>query len=270
MVLGPESRDIRGKFILLGTGTSVGVPTIGCGCSVCRGGKPRNQRTRTAAIAGLPRGNLLIDTPPDLRMQLLREGIGIVHSVLFTHAHADHLFGLDDLRLFPLFLGRPMPLYVEPEVERVIRRSFGYAFEDRRPETHVGSRPQLALHSIDESVFEVLGAPIVPIRLQHGPYFQVFGFRIGDLAYCTDTNGISESGWGRLEGLDTLVLDALRNRPHPTHFSLEEAITVAEKLKPRRTIFTHISHELDYDTINAQLPRGMELGYDGMQLPLPL
>jgi len=270
VVVGPESRDIRGKFILLGTGTSVGVPTIGCGCPVCRGGRPRNQRTRSAAIAGLPRGNLLIDTPPDLRMQLLREGIGLVHSVLFTHAHADHLFGLDDLRLFPLFLGHAIPLFAEPDVERIIRQSFSYAFEQRLPETHVGSRPQLAVHSIDESLFEVMGSPIAPIRLQHGPHFRVLGFRIGDLAYCTDTNGISPSGWARLEGLDTLVLDALRNRPHPTHFSLEEAIAVARQLNPRRTVFTHMSHELDYDTVNAQLPHGIELGYDGMELPLPL
>ena len=266
----PESRDIRGKFVLLGTGTSVGVPTIGCGCSVCRSGKPKNQRTRSAAVVGLPEGNLLIDTPPDLRVQLLREEIGIIHSVLFTHAHADHLFGLDDLRLFPFYLGHPVPLYAEPDVERVIRETFSYAFEDLRPETHVGSKPQLTFHSIGESRFELLGTPIVPIRLQHGPHFRVLGFRIGDLAYCTDTNEISESGWARLQGLDTLVLDALRDRPHPTHYSLEEATAVAQQLKPRRTIFTHMSHELDYDTINARLPQGMELGYDGMELPLPL
>ncbi|MFO7905929.1 MAG: MBL fold metallo-hydrolase [Pirellulaceae bacterium] len=248
----------------------MGVPTIGCGCSVCRGGKPRNQRTRSAAIAGLPGGNLLIDTPPDLRTQLLREGVGLVHAVLYTHAHADHLFGLDDLRLFPLSLGYPLPLYAEPDVERVIRESFRYVFENLTVETHVGSRPQLALHSIGESPFAVLGTRIIPIRLQHGPHFRVLGFRIGDLAYCTDTNGISESGWARLQGLDTLVLDALRNRPHATHFGLEEAIAVAKQLKPRRVIFTHMSHEFDYDTVNARLPRGMELGYDGMQLPLPM
>lgn len=270
MVVGPESRDIRGRFILLGTGTSVGVPTIGCGCPVCRGGKTRNQRTRSAAIVGLPHGNLLIDTPPDLRAQLLREQIGIVHSVLYTHAHADHLFGLDDLRLFPLSLGYPLPLYAEPDVERVIRETFRYAFENLTAETHVGSRPQLSVHSIGESAFEILNTPIVPIRLQHGPHFRVLGFRIGDLAYCTDTNGISESGWARLQGLETLVLDALRNRPHATHFSLEEAIAVAKQLKPRRVVFTHMSHEFDYDTVNARLPSGMELGYDGMELPLPL
>ena len=270
MVFKAESRDIRGKFILLGTGTSVGVPTVGCGCNVCRGGKPRNQRTRSAAIVGLPEGNLLIDTPPDLRTQLLREGIGVVHSVLYTHAHADHIFGLDDLRLMPFYLGHAVPLYAEPNVEQVIRRSFSYAFENKSPETHAGSKPQLTFHAIDESNFELLGAQVVPIRLHHGPHFRVLGFRIGDLAYCTDTNKISNEGWAQLQGLDTLVLDALRDRPHPTHYSLEEAIAVAQQLKPRRTVFTHMSHELDYEPVSARLPQGMELGYDGLQLPLPL
>jgi phosphoribosyl 1,2-cyclic phosphate phosphodiesterase len=263
----PASKDIRGQLVLLGTGTSVGVPMIGCDCPVCTGGHPRNQRTRSAVIAGLPGGNLLIDTPPDLRFQLLREGIGIVHSALFTHAHADHIFGLDELRLFPFYLGHPVPLFAEEDVERAIRQTFSYAF-DNRPVTHAGAVPQLQFHTIDLSPFEVLGARVTPIRLQHGPRFRVLGFRIGNLAYCTDTNQISESGWALLEGLDTLVLDALRDRPHPTHFSLEQAIAVAERVQPRRTVFTHISHELDHDTINARLPPSMELGYDGMSLPL--
>jgi phosphoribosyl 1,2-cyclic phosphate phosphodiesterase len=261
------SKDIRGQFVLLGTGTSVGVPTIGCGCAVCVGGKPRNQRTRCAAIAGLPGGNLLIDTPPDLRFQLLREGIGIVHSVLFTHAHADHLFGLDDLRLFPFYLGHPVPLYAERDVEATIRQAFGYAF-DHRPVTHAGAVPQLEFHTIDQTPFDVWGTRITPVRLRHGPHFRVLGFRIGNLAYCTDTNELDPSAWALLGGLDTLILDALRERPHPTHFSLAEAIAVAERLAPRRTVFTHMSHDLDYDEVNAQLPRSMELGYDGMCLPL--
>ncbi len=266
----PKSKDIRGQFILLGTGTSVGVPTIGCPCAVCTGGKLRNQRTRSAAIVGLPKGNLLIDTPPDLRTQLLREGIGIVHSVLFTHAHADHIFGLDDLRLFPFYLGHPVPLFAEQEVEQAIRQAFSYAFEPKRPLTHEGAIPQLTFHTIDESIFEVLGTRVTPIRLQHGPHFRVLGFRIGNLAYCTDTNEITPHGWELLHGLDTLVLGALRDRPHPTHFSLEQAIAVARQLKPRRTIFTHVSHELDYDATNARLPQGMELGYDGLSIPLGL
>ncbi|MHB0956567.1 MAG: MBL fold metallo-hydrolase [Pirellulaceae bacterium] len=263
----PASKDICGQFILLGTGTSVGVPMVGCDCPVCTGGQARNQRTRSAVIAGLPGGNLLIDTPPDLRFQLLRERIGIVHSVLFTHAHADHIFGLDDLRLFPFYLGHPVPLFAERDVQNAIRQAFSYAFDDR-PVTHAGAVPQLQFHTIDLAPFEVLGTRVIPIRLEHGPYFRVLGFRIGNLAYCTDTNQISESGWALLEGLDTLVLDALRDRPHPTHFSLAQAVAVAERLAPRRTVFTHISHELDHHTINARLPPSMELGYDGMSIPL--
>ena len=263
----PWSRDIRGQLILLGTGTSVGVPTVGCGCEVCRSGKPRNQRTRSAAILGLQRGNLLIDTPPDLRTQLLREGIGVVHGVLYTHAHADHLFGLDDLRIFPFYLGHAVPLFVESEVERTIRQTFSYAFDDR-PQTHEGAVPKLTFATIGQSPFEALGVMVKPIRLYHGPHFRVLGFRIGDVAYCTDTSEIPPESLAQLHGLDTLVLDALRDRPHPTHFSLEQAIAVARHLKPRRTIFTHMSHELDYDTVNARLPASMELGYDGMSIPL--
>jgi phosphoribosyl 1,2-cyclic phosphate phosphodiesterase len=265
----PASADIRGQFILLGTGTSVGVPTVGCSCRVCTSDHPRNQRLRCAAVIGLPKGNVLIDTPPDLRTQLLREKIGIIHSVLFTHAHADHLFGLDDLRLFPFYLGHAVPLFAEANVEQTIRRSFGYAFDDR-PVTHEGAVPKLTFHQIDERPFQVLGTNVTPIRLEHGPRFKVLGFRIGDLAYCTDTNRIPESSWPLLEGLDVLVLDALRDRYHPTHFCLEDAIAVARCLRPRRTIFTHISHELDYEQTNARLPAGMELGYDGMRIPLPL
>jgi phosphoribosyl 1,2-cyclic phosphate phosphodiesterase len=259
--------DIRGQFILLGTGTSVGVPSIGCPCDVCTSTDSRDKRTRCAALVGLPQGNLLIDTPPDLRQQLLRERVGLVHAVLFTHEHADHLFGLDDLRLFPFYLDAPVPLYCEPKVEARIRHSFDYAFSDHEP-THQGAVPQLEFRSIGLSPFELLGASITPLRLSHGPRFDVLGFRIGNLAYCTDTNGIPPESMARLEGLDVLILDALRVRPHITHFSLEEAIEVARQLKPRRTIFTHISHDLGYERTNVLLPAGMELGYDGMRVPL--
>ena len=259
--------DIRGQFILLGTGTSVGVPSIGCGCEVCTSSDPRDQRTRCAALVGLPQGNLLIDTPPDLRQQLLRERVGIVHAVLFTHEHADHVMGLDDLRLFPFYLDGPVPLYCEPTVEDRIRRSFDYAFADREP-THTGAVPQLVFHPLGQQPVEVLGARITPVRLLHGPRFEVLGFRIGNVAYCTDTNGIPPESKRLLTGLDVLILDALRMRPHVTHFSLDEAIAAAKELAPRRTIFTHISHDLGYAATNKLLPPGMELGYDGQRVPL--
>jgi phosphoribosyl 1,2-cyclic phosphate phosphodiesterase len=259
--------DIRGQFILLGTGTSVGVPAIGCGCAVCTSSDPRDKRTRCAALLGLPEGNLLIDTPPDLRQQLLREQIGIVHAVLFTHEHADHIFGLDDLRLFPFYLGHPVPIYCEPLVQERIRKSFDYAFSDLEP-THAGSAPQLSFQTIGLDPFEVLGSRVTPLRLRHGPRFDVLGFRIGNVAYCTDTNDIPPESMAMLEGLDVLIMDALRHRPHVTHFSLEQAIEVSKKLQPRRTIFTHMCHDLGHAATNAALPPGMELGYDGMRVPL--
>ncbi|HND51585.1 MAG TPA: MBL fold metallo-hydrolase [Pirellulaceae bacterium] len=259
--------DFRGELILLGTGTSVGVPMIGCGCDVCLGGHPRNQRTRCSIALGLPEGNLLVDTSPDLRAQLLREKIGLVHAVLYTHEHADHLFGLDDVRLFPFYLGHSVPMYCEPQVEKRIRQTFDYAFR-KEPTTHAGAVPQIELRSIGLEPFSLLGQPIVPVRLKHGPRFEVLGFRFGNVAYCTDVNEIPDATWPLLEGLDVLILDALRPRPHATHFSLEQAIEVARRLQPRRTLFTHVSHELDYETTNAQLPPGMELAYDGQRVPL--
>lgn len=254
-------------MILLGTGTSVGVPAIGCGCDVCRSSDPRDNRTRTSAIVGLPEGNLLIDTAPDLRTQLLREEIGLVHAVAYTHEHADHLFGLDDLRLFPFYIGTAVPLYCEETVEQRIRKSFDYAFPAEEP-THEGAIPHLEFRRITHAPFEALGATITPTPLKHGPKFDVLGFRIGDVAYCTDVNAVPPSSEALLQGLDVLVLDALRIRPHATHFSLEEAIEVARRLRPRRTIFTHISHDLPHAETNSRLPQGMELGYDGLRIPL--
>jgi phosphoribosyl 1,2-cyclic phosphate phosphodiesterase len=152
-------------------------------------------------------------------------------------------------------------------VEHRIRRALDYAFSDREP-THLGAAPHLELHSIDTEPFTVLGERIIPIRLQHGPRFQVLGFRIGNVAYCTDTNEIPAESWPLLEGLDVLVLDALRNRPHATHFSLDEAIEAARKVRPNRTLFTHVCHELEHEATNAKLPPGMELAYDGQRIPL--
>lgn len=260
--------DIRGQFILLGTGTSVGVPSLGCGCEVCTSTDPRDKRTRASAIIGLPEGNLLIDTGPDLRFQLLREGIGIVHAVIYTHEHADHLFGLDDLRLFPFYLGHPIPLYCEQPVERRIRRAFDYAFGDETQHTHSGAAPQLTIEELDLSPQHILGGEILPLRLQHGPRFEVLGFRVGNIAYCTDTNHIPGDTMAQLQGLDVLIIDALRWRPHATHFSVEDALGVAEQLKPKRTILTHICHDLGHAETGSRLPPGVEMGYDGMRFPL--
>jgi phosphoribosyl 1,2-cyclic phosphate phosphodiesterase len=254
-------------MVVLGTGTSVGVPVIGCECAVCTSKNPRNNRTRCSLAVGLPEGILLVDTPPDLRTQMLRERIGVAHAILYTHEHADHLFGLDDVRLLPFYLGHPVPVYCEDLVEQRIRKSFDYAFADRE-HTHQGAVPQLVFRTITTAPFEILGVSVTPIRLRHGPNFEVLGFRFGNIAYCTDTNGIPDESWPLLEGLDVLILDALRPRPHATHFGLDEAIQAARRIGARQTYFTHCSHELEFTETNARLPAGMALAYDGMRLPL--
>ncbi len=264
---GGQARASAATVVFLGTGTSVGVPALGCTCAVCRSDNPRNNRTRCAIVIQLAAGNLLIDTPPDLRSQLLRERISLIHSVLFTHEHADHLFGLDDLRLFPFRLGTPVPLYCQPQVERRIRTSFDYAFTNHEP-THPGATPQLEFRSIGSESFDVLGVTVTPIPMKHGPRFNVLGFRIGDFAYCTDTNHIPDSSMRLLQGLDTLVLGALRIKPHPTHFNVEQALAVAQQLRPRRTLLTHISHDLDHDPICQWLPEGIDLAYDGLRITI--
>jgi phosphoribosyl 1,2-cyclic phosphate phosphodiesterase len=262
----PRSIDLAGQFLFLGTGTSTGVPMIGCDCATCTSDNPKNKRTRCSVVLGLPEGNLLIDTTPDLRSQMLREGIGIVHSLLFTHDHADHILGLDDVRAFNYFLGGPLPTYCEDFVEDRLRRSFDYAFDPEAPH-HGGGVPQIEFRRIATEPFSVLGERIIPIRLGHGR-FRVLGFRIGNVAYCTDTNLIPEVSLPLLDGLDVLVLDALRPRPHSTHFGLDQAIAAARHLRPKRTLFTHMSHELEHQATNATLPEGLELAYDGLRLPL--
>jgi phosphoribosyl 1,2-cyclic phosphate phosphodiesterase len=259
--------DISGQLIFLGTGTSVGVPMIGCGCAVCTSDDPRNKRLRCSIILGLPQGNLLVDTTPDMRTQLLRERIGVVHAVLFTHEHVDHLYGLDDLRLFPHYTGQRVPIYCEPAVERRIRSSFDYCFSPEAQEFPPGALPQLDFEPIAREPFWVLGERVVPLRLIHGR-LPILGFRFGNIAYCTDVSEIPDETWPLLDGLDVLVLDSLRSRPHPTHFSLEEAIEAAQRIGAKRTLFTHMSHELDHAATNAQLPPGIELAYDGLRLPL--
>lgn len=259
--------DIRGKLILLGTGTSVGVPALGCACPVCTSDDPKNYRTRCSAVFGLPHGNLLIDTPPDLRQQLIREGLGLIHAVCYTHEHADHIFGLDDLRLMQFYLGGPVPLYCNAQVQQRLEQSFSYAFENR-VHTHAGAVPSLQFHRIDDQPFEVLDTPIQPIPVRHGPRFDVLGFRIGNVAYCTDVKEIPPASMALLQGLDTLVLSALRYQPHPTHLNLDEALAVVEQLQPRQAYFTHCSCHLDYHEVNATLPPHVRLAHDGLQIPL--
>ncbi len=263
----PLSSDIRDKLVFLGTGTSHGIPVIGCRCATCRSSDPMNDRSRSSVLLGLPEGNLLIDTAPDLRVQLLREEIAAVHAVCYTHDHADHLFGLDDLRVLIYYLGHDLPIHCDRHVEDRIRQVFHYAFDEAAQSLPHGAVPHIVFRTITGEPFELLGTRVVPVPLQHGRFFS-WGFRVGKVAYCTDANAIPPESMPLLEGLDVLILDALRLRPHATHFSLDEAIETARQLAPKRTLFTHICHELEHESTGATLPPGMELAYDGMKIPL--
>jgi phosphoribosyl 1,2-cyclic phosphate phosphodiesterase len=239
---------------------------IGCECSVCTSTDPRNQRTRPSVLMALPGGNLLIDTTPEMRLQLLRERVRRVHAIVFTHHHADHLFGLDDARLFPRWLGGPVPIYCEASTEECIRRVFHYAFQEGSDRPASGFVPKMKFLRIEPgTAFEVLGERVLPIRLEHGP-FPVLGFRIGGMAYCTDVSRIPDESRELLRGLDVLVLDALRYEPHPTHFSISEALEAAASLAPRRTYLTHLSHCFDHGATQAGLPENVWLAHDGLSL----
>jgi phosphoribosyl 1,2-cyclic phosphate phosphodiesterase len=254
------------ELVVLGCGTSVGVPMIGCECTVCTSTHPHNNRTRSSVCFQLPGGNLLVDTTPELRIQLLRERIGLIHAVVYTHYHVDHLFGLDDVRLFPKRLGGALPLYCNEETEGVIRESFSYVFAEINKDVPMGFLPRLEFRRIDTQPFEVLGETVIPIPLQHHR-FHVLGFRIGDLAYCTDVNAIPESSFPLLEGLDTLILDALRPAPpHISHFTLPESLAAIERIKPKRAYLTHMSHEMDA-TNPPPMPDHVSLAYDGLRIP---
>jgi phosphoribosyl 1,2-cyclic phosphate phosphodiesterase len=254
-------------MILMGTGTSVGVPMIGCRCDVCLSTDPKNHRSRTSVLVRAPEGNFLIDTPPELRLQLLREKVDIIRAAIFTHEHADHVFGLDDLRIFGFYLEKPIPLYCEMPVAERIRTAFHYAFSPVHLNNHPGATPRLSLEPIGLEAFPLLGLIVQPIRLWHG-MLPILGYRIGNTAFCTDASRIPEESWPLLEGLETLVLNALRDKPHPTHFNVEQALAVVERVKPARTYLTHISHALDHAATNARLPAGVELAYDGLQIDL--
>jgi len=251
-------------FTFLGTGTSVGVPMLGCDCAVCRSPDPRNNRFRCAALVHTPHGRILIDTPPELRLQLLRARAGFVHAILYTHYHADHLFGLDDLRQIPRLIGGPVPVYCADDVDAVIRATFPYVFHGNYNEVPGSFLPRLELHRIKPAEsFTVLGQRVLPVPLVHAQ-FRVLGFRIGDVAYCTDVNRIPEASLPLLRDLRVLIIDALRHRPHPAHFGLNEALEMIAQLKPQRAYLTHLSHDLEYEEVTRKLPENVRLAYDGL------
>jgi phosphoribosyl 1,2-cyclic phosphate phosphodiesterase len=251
------------RITFLGTGTSAGVPMIGCECAVCRSTDPRNTRLRPSIFVDVPgRAQLLVDTTPDLRTQALTHRITNVDAILFTHSHADHILGLDEIRRFNHMQRRPMPCYANGFAWDVIKRVFYYSF-DGLPRLG-GGVPNIEPHEIT-GPFTVAGIRIVPVPLWHGT-MPILGFRFGSFAYLTDCNRIADESWALIEGVDTLVVDALRDKPHTTHFTVAEALAVVERVGPRRAYFTHMTHDLDHAKTNARLPAGVELAYDGLVL----
>ena len=244
---------------MLGSGTSTGVPVVGCGCAVCTSDDPRNRRLRPGVRIDLEGGTIVVDTSPDFREQALRHRIGRVDAVLYTHPHADHVFGLDDLRVFNFLQRSSIPCYGSETTIARLRQIFSYAFEEGQ---EGGGKPRIDLEVVAEP-FEVLGERVVPVPVWHGT-MPVFGYRIGPFALVTDVNRIPEESFARLEGLDLLILSALRHRPHPTHFTVAEAIEIAARIGAKRTVLTHIAHEVDHGALLRELPAGVEPGHDGL------
>ena len=270
-----SERGVSLNITILGSGTSAGVPMIGCHCPVCHSDDPRDRRSRTSIVVsydapdGAPH-NILIDTAQELRLQAVRERLDYVSAVVFTHAHADHIFGLDDVRRYNTTGGKALPLYAAPPTMETLLRVFPYAFQLPPPPCHEPRdaifRPELLPVLID-GPFDLFGRTWEPLDLPHGPT-RVLGFRIGRFAYCTDCSAMPPAARQRLQDLDTLIIDGLRRRPHPTHLSFEQALAVIADLRPRRAFFTHLTHDMKHADIEATLPPHVRVAYDGLKLTI--
>ncbi|HVS73719.1 MAG TPA: MBL fold metallo-hydrolase [Phycisphaerae bacterium] len=253
---------------VMGSGTSAGVPMIGCHCAVCTSGDPRDKRTRPSIVVAYEgegrERTILVDTTPELRLQAVANHIDRIDAVVYTHAHADHIFGLDDVRRYNTLLKAPLPLYASADALATLKKSFAYAFETYERTGDALYRPELAPQVI-EGPFSLFGKTWTPAPLVHGR-FRVLGFRIGDFAYCTDCNEIPPETRSLLQNLDVLIIDGLRPRPHPTHLSFEQALDIIADLKPQRAFFTHLSHDIKHADLEAVLPSHVRVCYDGLRI----
>jgi len=259
---------MQATLTVLGSGTSMGVPTIGCDCAVCTSADPRDRRTRPSVMVQWDNHTVLIDTTPDFREQAIREGIRRVDAILYTHGHADHILGLDDVRplSYPRITGgTKIPLYASDTTSVVLRNVFRYIFD---ADYKYGGLAQVELQPVNGPIL-LFGATFEPIVVMHGDS-PIEGYRFGSAAYLTDFSGVPEESLAKLEGLDILFLDALRHHPHPTHSTVENSLKIVERLKPKRTFFTHISHDLPHEGTNAGLPDNVRLSHDGLKLEFEL
>jgi phosphoribosyl 1,2-cyclic phosphate phosphodiesterase len=250
------------KILVLGSGTSVGVPTIGCHCQVCTSPDPRDNRLRPSILVSYGGRNILIDTTPDFRTQALRARIDRLDAILFTHSHADHIMGLDDVRPFNFRQRTDIPIYASSDTLTAIRRVFRYIFDESAKQSSV---PHLQCHTLNGEPFDIFGLRFTPIEVMHGNE-PILGFRFANAAYLTDHSDIPAAACEQLRGLDVLFLDALRYKPHPTHSTVERSIETVTKLAPRRAFFTHICHDLEHARAESALPPNIRLAYDGLEI----
>jgi len=256
------------QLTLLGTGTSMGVPQIGCDCATCRSEDPRDRRSRTAALVSDGDTALLIDTPPELRLQLLAAQVRQVDAVLYTHLHADHVHGIDDLRSISIARHAVLPLYGPRETMDHIERSFRYIFDDGVIPVPGTSKPRLETRILEANrPVSIGGLDVLPLAFEHG-HATVFGYRIGPVGYLTDVKRVSPAAMRALAGVEVLVLNALWWREHPTHLSIPDAVEVAREVGARRTFLTHLTHETSHRDLLKRLPAGVEPGYDGLQVEI--
>ncbi len=248
------------QLTVLGSGTSMGVPTLGCHCAVCESPDPLDKRTRPSVLLSYNGRNVVIDTTPDFRLQAMRARIDRLDAVIYTHGHADHILGLDDIRPYNLRQKGTVPIYAAPETLETLQRQFAYIF-DETPTDNI--LPSVSLHAVN-GPFQLFGLTIVPVPALHGTQ-PVLGFRFGKSAYLTDFIRVPEESKNLLRGLDDFILDALRYVPHPMHSNVEQSLGLVAELKPRRAWFTHICHDLSHAATNLKLPDGVQLAYDGLQ-----
>jgi phosphoribosyl 1,2-cyclic phosphate phosphodiesterase len=253
------------ELLFLGTGTSAGIPMIGCDCPVCTSTDANDRRTRPSVVISYDGRHILVDTTPELRLQCVANDVKMIDAVVYTHAHADHIMGLDDVRRFNTLRGGPLDCWADDATFATLRQCFGYAFIEPDPALKA-FRPHLARRRIDpRQPFDVAGRMWTPVPLLHGT-MPVNGFRVGNLAYCTDVSEIPESSFALLDGLDVLILDALQYKPHMTHFTIDQAIAAAARIGAKQTYFTHIAHGVSHATASETLPPGVRLAYDGLRV----